>query len=206
MNIVINSFSFLIINLLIFIGSYFRNTYILGAIKIINDNIIISNKSLFLQSYFYTWIIFIAYNLYLSLFHLENFLLMNNNIFYLVFSVLLHFIIMFICAIYEVGIKKVMSSIYKIPEIKSISQFALSSIICFSNILSYFNIKPLSIICRIILNIQIGDIFNDMLHGVKGEYFISGLIKSIKIPMYLMQIYIIVLLSKKFYEHLTEEH
>lgn len=106
MNIVINSFSFLIINLLIFIGSCFRNTYILGAIKIINDNIIISNKSLFLQSYFYTWIIFIAYNLYLSLFHLENFLLMNNNIFYLVFSVLLHFIIMFICAIYEVGIKK----------------------------------------------------------------------------------------------------
>lgn len=206
MSIVSNSLCFLLISAFIFVGSVLQNHYILGAVKMINDNIIISEKLLFLQAYFYTWIMFITYNLYLSLFHLENFLIINGNILYLVISVFLHFLIMFICAIYEVGFKKVISSIYKVPEVKSFSQIALSSIICFSNILSYFNIKPLSILCRIILNIKIGDIFNDMLHGLKFEYLISGLIKLVKAPMYLVQMYIIVLLSKKFYEHLTSDH
>lgn len=206
MSIITNSICFLVGILVIFIGSCLQNHYILGAVKIINDNIIIDSDFLFLQSYFYTWIMFIAYNLYLSLFHCDNFLIIHNNIIFLIISVTLHFIILFSCAIYKVGLKHVMSSIYKIPEVKNASQIMLSSIICFSNILSYFNIKPLSIICRIILNIKIGDIFNDMLSGVKCEHLISDLIKLIKIPMYLMQIYIIVLLSKKFYEHLTEEH
>lgn len=206
MSIVSSSLCFLLACAVVFIGSIFQNHYILGAVKIINDSIVISEKLLFLQAYFYTWVIFITYNLYLSLFHFENFLIINRNIFYLIMSALLHFIIMFICAIYEVGIKKVMSSIYKVPEVKSASQIALSTIICFSNILAYFNIKPLSIICRIVLNIKIGDIFNDMLHGLKCEYLISGLIKLVKAPMYLVQMYIIVLLSKKFYEHLTSDH
>lgn len=206
MNIFSNSLIFLLINSMVFFGSILHNKYVLGAVKIINDNIIISNKLLFLQSYFYTWTTFIAYNLYLSLFHCDNFLIVEDNVFYLIFCIIIHFIVLIICAIYEVGFHRVRSSIYKTPEIINTSQILLASIICFSNILSYFIIKPLSIICRIILNIKIGEIFNDMLIGTRFEHIISSSIKLIKIPMYFMQIYIIVLLSKKFYSHLVEDH
>jgi F0F1-type ATP synthase membrane subunit a len=138
----------------------------------------------------------------MSIFHYDNFLLYNDNILYSLVFISAHVVMLIIAAIHEVGIKLVFKSFYRNDKNLSI---AINLLLMVIYLLINFVLKPFSLLLRIVLNIFISNIFHDILDGMMYGVVILELLTVLKAALYLIQVYIVILLSNKIYYHMIGE-
>ena len=179
-----------------------KQLYILNSLL---DSLITKTDNLFINAYFKSLLIFVFINLFLSIFHLNNFINFHGNQILMYCFCFIHTLFCVLYGVYKIGFKELFNNFYTV-KINSWLTFFIGNFIFLLSILLDLFIKPIIISTRLVLNVFVADQLKKVLSGLPMSTIPIILLNLFKILMYLLQSYLFYIFMFSIYKHTCIKH